>query len=388
MDCWLFPQVIKNNNNDELIYLPVLRIHAACMKPSYPVFTFNGGPGLSNIMPDGFPEFLLKNHDIVMIGYRGVDGSSLLTAPEIKTLFKTIDDPLSHEGMLASGQAIDDMVMRLKNQGVDVRDYTVYDVVEDMETARKALGYGEINLSGGSYGGAVAYAYNVQYEKNVNRSILAEPAFPFDIGLAEASGVDEKFQHLNELWKQSSSVEKSPDIVQTIQKVMSTLPQEYHGFVISPGRIKLMTFLGTYQQETINQVFDAFVAAENGDYSGLAYMSVFWTQVVDWFNWGEMITKIYSTKTVDRNFEIELDPPGSIIGSPLSKLGWGVLQHTHWPEIIIPERHKTPQKLDTEILLIYGSKEATPTKFLDNLQNRHLVALQDKGHMEVYSANP
>jgi proline iminopeptidase len=55
----------------------------------------------------------------------------------------------------------------------DVSAYTVENMVEDVEAVRQALGFGQISLLGHSYGGVLAQAYALKYQKNLSRLILA-----------------------------------------------------------------------------------------------------------------------------------------------------------------------------------------------------------------------
>ena len=59
----------------------------------------------------------------------------------------------------------------------DVHQYTVENMVEDVEAVRTALGLGKISLLGHSYGGALAQAYALKYQKNLSHLILAS-TFP------------------------------------------------------------------------------------------------------------------------------------------------------------------------------------------------------------------
>ena len=54
----------------------------------------------------------------------------------------------------------------------DVSKYTVENMVEDVEAVRQALGLGKINLLGHSYGGVLAQAYALKYQKNLSHLIL------------------------------------------------------------------------------------------------------------------------------------------------------------------------------------------------------------------------
>jgi proline iminopeptidase len=55
----------------------------------------------------------------------------------------------------------------------DAGGYTVENMVEDVEAVRVALGLGKITLMGHSYGGALAQAYALKYQKNLTHLILA-----------------------------------------------------------------------------------------------------------------------------------------------------------------------------------------------------------------------
>jgi proline iminopeptidase len=55
----------------------------------------------------------------------------------------------------------------------DVKQYTVENMVEDVEAVRLALGLGKINLLGHSYGGVLAQAYALKYQANLTRLILS-----------------------------------------------------------------------------------------------------------------------------------------------------------------------------------------------------------------------
>jgi proline-specific peptidase len=55
----------------------------------------------------------------------------------------------------------------------DAKGYTVDNMVEDVEAVRQALGLGKISLLGHSYGGVLAQAYALKYQKNLSHLVLA-----------------------------------------------------------------------------------------------------------------------------------------------------------------------------------------------------------------------
>ncbi len=54
----------------------------------------------------------------------------------------------------------------------DPSGYSIENMVEDVEAVRQALGLGKISLLGHSYGGALAQAYALKYQRNLSHLIL------------------------------------------------------------------------------------------------------------------------------------------------------------------------------------------------------------------------
>jgi len=54
----------------------------------------------------------------------------------------------------------------------DAKQYTIANMMEDIETVRQALGLGKISLLGHSFGGALVQAYAFKYQKNLSHLIL------------------------------------------------------------------------------------------------------------------------------------------------------------------------------------------------------------------------
>src|SRR5437868_207027 len=54
----------------------------------------------------------------------------------------------------------------------DPKGYTVENMVEDVEAVRQAMNIGRMSLLGHSYGGALAQAYALKYQKNLSHLIL------------------------------------------------------------------------------------------------------------------------------------------------------------------------------------------------------------------------
>ena len=145
-----------------LIALPVTRIRAASDDPKEPVFFLTGGPGQSNM------DFAIANRytgdrDFVLLGYRGVDGSVRLDCPEVESALKRSTDVLSDEFFRAYGDGHRSCADRLTGDGVDPASYGLVQQIDDLEIARVAFGYDQINLLSESAGNRTAMIYTWRY---------------------------------------------------------------------------------------------------------------------------------------------------------------------------------------------------------------------------------
>ena len=166
--------VVPENRADprsRLIALPVTRILARSSHPLAPIFHLNGGPGITNMT---FPQAsrLAAQHDVVMVGYRGVDGSSVLNCPEVNAALENSADFLGKASLSAYSQAFASCAQRLERSGVDLAGYTLAEQADDIEAARVALGYQRIDLLSESAGTRLAMIYPWRYPNSVDRSVM------------------------------------------------------------------------------------------------------------------------------------------------------------------------------------------------------------------------
>jgi pimeloyl-ACP methyl ester carboxylesterase len=385
----------RNKTDSRLIHLPVVRLLAAVENPAEPVFLLTGGPGMSNTGKSSF-EWLLKNHDIVMVGYRGVDGSVSLNCPEVEEALKVDKNPLSGENLKKLGNAYYMAFQRLKKEGVDIDRYTMLDVIDDMEDARKTLGYEKINLLSRSYGTRVAYLFGLRYPGSIHRSLMISvnpPGhFVWEPGMVEA-----QLKYYAELWKKDpKAVVRTPDLLKTIRNVLDTLPKKWLIFNIDPDKVISLSFINLYHRDSAAQVFDAFVAAEKGDYSGLALVSFFYNKMLPKaLNWGDNVSKAMSADyDPNRDYETEMMPPGSILGSPMSKI-LALMKYGGWPIKPIPGEYRQLQYSDVETLMVNGNIDfSTPVEYakyelLPYLSKGKLVILKEMGHVsDVINLQP
>src|SRR5215207_1067477 len=166
--------VVPENRADaqsRLIALPLTRIRAKSDHPAEPIFRLQGGPGITNMefMP---ASRFADDHDVVLVGYRGVEGSSVLDCPEVESALKHSADLVSDKTSRAFGGALRSCADRLSDDGVDLAGYGLPQRVDDLEAARAALGYDRIDLVSESVGTRTAMIYSWRYPKSIHRSVM------------------------------------------------------------------------------------------------------------------------------------------------------------------------------------------------------------------------
>jgi pimeloyl-ACP methyl ester carboxylesterase len=138
-----------------------------------PLFLLAGGPGQA--AADLYASFagafarINRNHDIVLVDQRGTGHSAPLPCPYPD------DWQDSTQSMPALRQATLDCLAKL---GSRVRFYTSSVAVGDLDQVRQALGYGQIDLYGSSYGTRVAQLYMRRHPAATHAVILDGVTYP------------------------------------------------------------------------------------------------------------------------------------------------------------------------------------------------------------------
>jgi pimeloyl-ACP methyl ester carboxylesterase len=148
-----------------------------------PLFLAQGGPGGSTIDTYAEPiprSNLLTDRDIVLFDQRGtLKSDPVLYCDEYDKLVATLIekdltfeqyDPLEQQALQACHQ-------RLVNEGINLSDYDSLQNAADVEAVRQALGYGQINLYGVSYGTLLALHTLGMYPTSL-RSVILDGVVP------------------------------------------------------------------------------------------------------------------------------------------------------------------------------------------------------------------
>ncbi len=388
----------RDKIDSRTIRLPLVRLHAIGEPVGGPVFLLAGGPGRPNVyldtdleamgMTDMPYRWLLEHHDFVMVGYRGFDGESYLSTPHAEQALHVESLPLSPANLKRAAEALREDYTNLREGGVDVDAYNVVQVADDLESARVALGYDSVNLYSLSYGTRVAYTYGLRHPDSIRRTVMVGANFPggfvWEPGIVEA-----QLRRYGELWQQEpANLERSSDILGTMRRVLVDLEngRKWLNFDIDVEKVKIMSFVALFTVDSAVQLFDAYVAAEHGDYSGMAYLSKSYDMHSN-RGLGDLFSKAASVDfDPNRDYSRTLDVPGEVLGAPFSKLYWIPESRGAWPIRSVAPEFREAHRSQVETLIVNGDLDfSTPLsqarKYLDWLDDGQLVTVSHAGHV-------
>lgn len=153
---------LYGQDDDNSRQIHVVKVKAKSVNNNPPLFVLAGGPGQASgeMTPYINSAFIqvLKQHDIIFVDQRG-SGQSLRLGCQTANIFETAK-------VEAALQLCKDNVMPY------MAELTTETYAHDLEQVRRALGFDQISLWGGSYGTFAAQAYASYYPDNVHVLLL------------------------------------------------------------------------------------------------------------------------------------------------------------------------------------------------------------------------
>ena len=395
--------VVRENRHDpnsRLIALPVTRIRAHSAHPGAAIFRLQGGPGITNME---FPEAsrFSANHDVVLVGYRGVDGSTRLDCPEVSSSREHSRDLLGERSFRADAAAYRSCADRLRGNGVDLRGYSIPERVDDLELARHDLGYQRIDLVSESAGTRTAMIYAWRYPRSIHRSVMIGVNPPGNF-LWDAKTTGEQIRRYASLCAQDTSCRnRTPDLAASLGSAFAHVPGHWLFLPIKKGDAKAAAFFGLINETSDGGgpiasplTIDTLLSADKGDASGAWFLSLMAQLVFPHAQvWGDVAAIARSDATYAKDFFASGADRGSLIGAPGTDLIWaGGRILDAWPANPDENEYTHVQDSNVETLLIGGNLDfATPPQnatreLLPHLANGHQVVLTNLGHADDFWA--
>jgi len=364
-----------------------------------PVFFIAGGPGQSavQVWPQIDPAFaeVRKQRHVVLVDQRGTGGSNPLECDRtgLAELGGDVDKALQALVGLAEECA------REVADRADTRLYTTTDAVADLEAVRQAIGAGQINLVGGSYGTRVAQQYAKQYPQHV-RSIVLDGVAPNDLV------VGGEFAHTFEdaLQLQAEGCQALPacaerfpqDPKAQLRLLVERLAQapvevEYRDPTsgeslkgrVDAGTVTSLAFMFSYMPQTAALLPLVLDEAAQGRYAPLKSLSELMGRSTAGAMASGMQWSVLCAEDADRYDEGSANADGTVLGPQVAQMFFAPC--SAWPHGSRPQDFTAPLRSDVPALLLSGELDpVTPPRFgarvLEGLPNgRHLV-LRGQGH--------
>jgi pimeloyl-ACP methyl ester carboxylesterase len=391
--------VVPENRHDpksRLIALPVTVIRAHSAHPGVPIFRLQGGPGISNMKFPDASRFTAK-HDLVLVGYRGVDGSSRLDCPEVSSAMGSSRDLLSQQSYRAVAAAYRSCANRLRSNGVDLAGYSIPEEVDDLEAARRALGYHQIDLVSESAGTRLAMIYAWRYPKSIHRSVMIGVNPPGNF-LWNARTTNEQIRRYAALCAQTRSCRsRTPDLAASVKSSFAHVPSHWLFMPIKKGDFKAAAFFGLMNDTSAGGgpiasplTINTLLSADKGDASGAWFLS-FMAQLTfpHAFAWGDLAAIGRSDATYAKHLYASGANRG--LGAAGNNLIWaGGRVLNAWPANPDENEYTHVQNSNVPTLLIGGNLDfATPPQnatreLLPHLANGREVVLSNLGHADDF----
>jgi pimeloyl-ACP methyl ester carboxylesterase len=341
-----------------------------------------------------FASRYIDRHDLVLVGYRGVDGSARLDCPEITSARRHTADLLSRAALRASARAVGACADRLRSDGFDLAGYTLPERVDDLDAARTAMGYDRVDLLSESFGTRVALIYAWRHPRSIRRSVMVGVNPPGHF-LWEPAQSDAQIRRFAALCGDGPECRtRSGDLAVTMRRTAAELPSRWGPFPIHRGDLEAASFFGLMDASSeaapisAPMTLDAWHAAAQGDASGLWFesfaASLLFPRAQVWGDSAAMAR--IDAQAAERHFAAG-HTADSILDDAGTRFLWaGGALARGWPAGPEEQRYASMRDSDVPTLMISGELDgATPAvnatrALLPHLPNGHQVLLAGIGH--------
>ncbi len=342
-----------------------------------PLFLFAGGPGdgVTSHAAGAAQEYaeLRKKRDLVMVDQRGTGGSNLLQCdvPGGK------DDVQGYFEPAFSAETARRCRAELEKVA-DLTQYTTTIAADDVEEVRQWLGYGKINLEGGSYGTLAAQIYLRRYPQNVRTATLygtagIEQFLPF----FHARDGQRSLDLLIEACLGDSACRTAfPRLRAEVREVLARLERERARAEVQlpgqEGKTPVTISRGPFAEQLRFLLYDAATAgllplvvheAHRGNFEPFASLNVMWqSQLRELLAYGMHLSV---TCAEDLPFgdqsRIQRLTEGTYLGD--FRIRQQLAACAEWPRGAIPPDFHEPVRSDVPVLLISGNFDPVTPPF-------------------------
>lgn len=350
------------------------------------VFFLSGGPGLSNLKWTP-PESWLENFDVVTLEYRGVGRSSITL--NSRYFLHAVTTPTASM-QLAEAGPVRDKIERgfrdLQQQGIALEEFSISELVDDIERLRRQLQLPHIYLVAHSFGTRVALWYQSRYRQYAAGSVL--------FSLNTPGGFIWYPEDTRSVWDRYRIrlAESNTDLAEQIAKVLDPERQRRKQFgfwKIRDTHALTVSFFMSFNAGTRDRALRAMADASEGNTGTWSMLALSYPLITRFsFNWADFFVKAYSTdcdldaiSKADQQATLSpFQSPSSILFSACSNY---LAIHQHATEV-----NFTPDYRHT--LVVVG--EFDPSTPIERkpaaLPNESFIVIKNAGHADVLYSDP
>jgi hypothetical protein len=171
----------RSKSDSRSIQLPFIKLYSNAKMPSKPIFWPGGGLRTNNHFKTELRLLLketlwmLNHHDVIIVGYRGLDLFFSINGVSIPEMLKIENNPICCEDLKKMGDLFFKSYKTLQKRGIDFEGYNIVEIVDDIENLRSALGLQKINLFASNNCLSVCYIYGLKYPEWINHTLMGHP---------------------------------------------------------------------------------------------------------------------------------------------------------------------------------------------------------------------
>jgi len=359
-----------------------------------PILYLQGGPGAIAVdwsaeVYQSVIEPLMDDHDFIVFDPRGVGYSRpVLNCEEIKNTYLS-----DLQGKFPADQKVsyyEGALLTCKNNfdrlGVDLSTYTSVNLAADAKDVAAALGYGQVNLYGVSYGTRIAQFFMRAYP-DVVRSAMLDSVVPVENQILKPNPIAEQDQLIHLLFEDCKTdpacSSAYPDLESAYNEAINQLDSQPVEITLTINQDKALqqtingsmfrniVIWGLRNPQTLAAIPHFIYRTRGGDYSLLTFASALPLITFESISMGTYV----SVNCHDQVFAIPTEGLDETIYD-LCQL-WGVE--------LPAQGENDPVKSDIPTLIFAGKYDSvTPTSFAHQLSSHlgksYLVEMPSQGH--------
>jgi pimeloyl-ACP methyl ester carboxylesterase len=367
-----------------------------------PIVPLMGGPGEAAISEAAYfaEQFarLRRDHDILLVDQRGTGRSGALRCD-----LYSPDDPAVSLRDIYPLAAVKRCEQQLSARA-DLRQFTYLHFANDLEQVRRALGYGKMNLSGGSYGTRAAQVFMRVYPQSV-RTVYLGSVVPLDVitPLTMAKSAQAALEHMFEACDAEPACHAAfPDLRGEFDQVLARLdtgqvraaiPGRGGTFPIHRGRVVEWFRSMNYRPVTAVDLPWMIHRAYLGDFGPFVEGVLSNARGADSAVSFGLLFAITCNDDVAfmRDEDIVQETGGTFLGDFRARQQQAACKH--WPKVSHPPGYRAPVQSAVPTLFVSGDLDgATPLwmtqRAAPGFSNRLEIVLRGKGHTDVSECIP